>query len=189
MLLGRKAMTNLDSILKNRDITLPTKVRIVEAMVFTEDMYGCESWTIKKVECWRINAFQLVLDQTHESPLDYMEIQPINPKGNQSWIFIGRTDAEAETPILWPPDAKSWLIGKDWCCERLKAGGKGSDRGWWLDGIINSRHMNLSKLWRTVKDREVWHAAVHGLTNSQTQPRYLNDYYKWKVTFYKNIKK
>ena len=120
LFLGRKAMTNLDSILKCRDITLPTKVHLVKAMVFPEVMYGCESWTIKKSECWRIDAFELWCWRILESPLDSKEIQPVHPKGNQSWIFIGRTDAEAETPILWPPDVKNWLLrkdpdaGKDW---------------------------------------------------------------------------
>ena len=113
LLLGRKAMTNLDSILKSRDITLPTKVHLVKAMVFPIVMYGCESWTIKKAECWRFDAFELWCWRTLESPLDFKEIQPVHPKGNQSWIFIGRTDVEAETPILWPPDAKNWLIWKD----------------------------------------------------------------------------
>ena len=102
-------MTKLDSILKSRDITLPTKVRLVKAMVFPVVMYGCESWTIKKAECRRIDAFELrtVLDKTLESPLDCKEIEPIHPKGDQSWVFIGRTDVEAETPILWPRDAES----------------------------------------------------------------------------------
>ena len=101
-------MTNLDNILKTRDITLPTKVHLVKAMVFSVVMYGCESWTIKKAEHRRIDAFELcVLDKTLESPLDCKEIQPVHPKGNQSWVFIGRTDAEAETPILWLPDARS----------------------------------------------------------------------------------
>ena len=87
---------------------MPTKVCLVEAMVFPVVMYGCESWTIKKAEHQRIDAFELcVLDKTLESPLDCKEIQPVHPKGNQSWVFIGRTDAEAETPILWPPDARS----------------------------------------------------------------------------------
>ena len=114
LLLGKKAMTNLDSILKSRDITLPTKVHLVKAMVFPVVMYGCESWTIKKAECWRIDAFELwCWEKTIEGPLDCKEINPVNPKGNQSWIFIGRTDAEAEIPILWPPDAKNWFIGKD----------------------------------------------------------------------------
>ena len=113
LLLGRKALTNLDSILKSRDITLPTKVHLVKAMVFPVVMYGCEldykeSWEPKNWCFWT-----LVLEKTLESPLDSKEIQLVHPKGNQSWIFIGRTDAEAEAPILWPPDAKTWLIGKD----------------------------------------------------------------------------
>ena len=96
LLLGRKGMTNLDSIFKSRDITLLTKVHIVKAMVFPLVMYRCESWTIMKAEYWRIDAFKLcvVLEKTLQSPLDCKEIQPVNPKGNQSWIFIGRTDAD-----------------------------------------------------------------------------------------------
>ena len=103
LLLGRKAMTNLDSILKSRDITLLTKVSIGKAMVFLIVTYGCESWTLKKAEHQRIDAFELWC----WSPLDYKEIQPVHPKGDQSWVFIGRTDVEAETPILWPHDVKS----------------------------------------------------------------------------------
>ena len=107
-------MTNLDSIFKSKDITLLTKVRLVKAMVFPVVMYGCESCTVKKAECRRIDAFELlVLEKTLESPLDCKEIHPAHPKGHQSWVFTGRTDAEAETPILWPPHGKSWLIGKD----------------------------------------------------------------------------
>ena len=113
LLLGRKAMTNLHSILKSRDITLPTKVYLVKAMVFPVVMYGFKNWTIKKTEHWRIDAFwTVVLEKTLDSPLDCKEIKPVIPKGNQSWIFIGRADAEAETPILCPPHGKSWLIGK-----------------------------------------------------------------------------
>ena len=113
LLFGRKVITNLDSLLKSRDITLSTKVRLVKAMVFPVVMYGCESWTIKKAEHWRIDAFELLfLEKTLESPLDCKEIQPVHPKGDQSWVFTGRTDVEAETPVLWPPDAKSWLIWK-----------------------------------------------------------------------------
>ena len=100
-------MTNLDSILKSRDITLPTKVCLVKAMVFPVVMYGCERGTVKKAEHRKIDAFELWCWRRLESPLDYKEIQPVHPKGDQSWVFIGRTDAEAETPILWPPDAKS----------------------------------------------------------------------------------
>ena len=113
LLLGRKVTPNLDSILKSRDITLPTKVCLVKAMVFPIVMYGCdkldykESWGLKNWCFWTV-----VLEKTLESPLDCKEIQPVHPK-DQSWVFIGRTDVEAETPILWPPDAKNWLIGKD----------------------------------------------------------------------------
>ena len=113
LLLGRKVMTNLDSILKSRDITLPTKFHLVKSMVFPVVMYWCESWTIKKAEHRRTDAFELWCWRTLESPLDCKEIQPVNPKGNQSWIFTGRTDAAAETPILWPSDGRNWLIGKD----------------------------------------------------------------------------
>ena len=111
LLLGRKVMTNLDSILKSRDITLPTKVHLVKAMVFPVVMYGCESWT-EKAERRRC-FWTVVLEKTLESPLDCKEIQPVHPKGDQSWVFIGRTDAEDETPVLWPHDGTSWLIGKD----------------------------------------------------------------------------
>ena len=109
-------MTNLDSIFKSRNITLLTKVRLVKAMVFPVVMYGCESWTIKKAE----HFWTVVLEKTLESLLDYREIQPVHSIGDQSWVFIGMTDVEAETPLLWSPDAKSWLIwkdpdaGKDW---------------------------------------------------------------------------
>ena len=106
LLLGRKVMANLDSIFKSRDITLPTKVCLVKAMVFPVVMYGCESWTIKTAEHQRIDAFELWCWRRLESPLDCKEIQPVHPK-DQSWVFIGRTDVEAETPILWPPDTKS----------------------------------------------------------------------------------
>ena len=112
LLLGRKPMTNLDSILKSRDITLPTKVHLVKTMVFPVVMYGCKCWTIKKAEHQRIDAFELwCWRRLFESPLDCKEIQPVHPKGNQSWIFTARTDAEAETPILWPSGCKeltSW---------------------------------------------------------------------------------
>ena len=101
-------MTNLDSILKSRYITLPTKVHRVKAMVFPVVMYGCESWTIKKAEHRRIDAFELwCWEKTLESPLDCKEIQPVHPKGDQCWVFIERTDVETETPILWLSHAKS----------------------------------------------------------------------------------
>ena len=101
-------MTNLDSIFKSRDITLPTKVRLVKTIVFPVVMYGCESWTVKKAERQRIDAFELwCWRRLLRIPLDCKEIQPVHPKGDQSWVFIGMTDDEAETPILWPPDGKS----------------------------------------------------------------------------------
>ena len=146
-------MTNLDSILKSRDITLPTKVHLVKAMVFPVVMYGCESWTIERAEHQRIDAFELWCWRRLLSPLDCMESKPVHPKGNQSWIFIGRTDAEAETPILWPPDVKNWFIwkdlnaGKDWRREKGTTGWDGwmasptqwtwvwvSLRSWWWTG-------------------------------------------------------
>ena len=108
LLLGRKVMTNLDSTLKSRDITLSTKFHLVKVMVFPVVMYGCKSWTIKKGEHRRTDAFELwYWKRLFESPLNRKEIQPVYPKGDQPWVFIGRTDAEAETPILWPPDVKS----------------------------------------------------------------------------------
>ena len=107
LLLGRKVMTNLDSIFKSRDITLSTKVRLVKAMVFPVVMYGCESWTVKKAEHQRIDAFELWCWRRLESPLDFKEIQPAHSEGDQPWDFFGRNDAKAETPVFWPPHAKS----------------------------------------------------------------------------------
>ena len=119
LFLGRKVMTNLDSILKSRDITLPTKVCLVKAMLFSSShvwMWELDykgSWVLKNWCLWTE-----VLEKTLESPLDCKEIQPVHPEGNQSCVFIGRTDAEAETPALWPPDVKNWLIRKDPVAEK-----------------------------------------------------------------------
>ena len=147
LLLGSKAMTNLDSILKNRDIILPTKVCLVKAMVNPEIMYGCD---LDYKEIWALNNWcfwTVMLEKIPESPLDYREINPVYPKGNQSWIFIWRTDAEAEAPILWPADAKMWLCGKDLMLGKSEGGRrKGWQRMRQLDGITNSMNMGLSKL-------------------------------------------
>ena len=135
LLLGRKAMTKLDSILESRDIILSTKVRLLKTMVFPVVIYECGSWSIKKVEKnWCL--WTVVLQKTLESPLDCKEIQPVHPKGNQSWIFIGRIDAE--TPILWPPDAKNHSLEKTLMLGKIEGGRR---RGWQrtrlLDGITN----------------------------------------------------
>ena len=107
-------MTNLDSIFKSRDITLPIKVCLVKVMVFPVVMYGCESWTVKKAEHWRIDAFELwCWRRLLRVPWTSRRSNPVHSKGDQSWVFFGRNDAKAETPVFWPPHVKSWLIGKD----------------------------------------------------------------------------
>ena len=134
-------MTNLDRIFKSRDITWPTKVRLVKAMVFPVVMYGCESWTVKKAEHWRIDAFELWCWWRLESPLDCKDIQPVHSEGDQPWLFFGGNDAKVKAPVLWPPHAKSWLIGKDsdtgrdWGQEE-KGTTEDEMAGWhhWLDG-------------------------------------------------------
>ena len=169
LLLGRKVMSNPDSILKSRDITLPTVVHLVKAMAFPVVMYGCEldykeSWVLKNWCFWTV-----VLEKTFESPLDRKEIQSVHPKGDQSWVFIGSTDVEAETPILWPHHVKSWLIekapgaGKDWGQEE-KGVTEDEMAGWhhqlnghgfgWTPGVGDGQGG--------------LHAVVHGVAESRT---------------------
>ena len=162
-------MTNLDSILNNREITLSTKVHTVKVMFFPVVMYECESWTIKKAECWRIGAFELWCWRRLESPLDRKEIKLVNTKGNQSWIFIGRADAEAEATVFWSPDAKADSLENTMMLGKIEGKKRrGRQRIRWLDGITESMEMNLSKPQDIVKDREAWWAAVHGVAMSQT---------------------
>ena len=157
-------------VLKSRDVTLLTKVHLVKAMVFPVVTYGYESWTIRKawaLKNWRF--WTVVLEKTLAGPLE-SKIKLVNPKRNQFWIFIRRTDTEAGAPIFWPLDGKSQLIGKDpdsvkdWRDKRRR----GRQRMRWLDGITDSMDMNLSKFQEIVKDREAWHTAVHEVTKSQT---------------------
>ena len=156
-------MTNLDSILKNRDNTLPTKVQnygFSSSHIWMWELDHKKGWMLKNWCFWTA-----VLEKILESPLDFKEIQPVNPKGNQSWTFIGRTDAEG--PILWPPDAKSWLTGKrPWCWEKLKTGGEGDEREW--DGWMGSPTLWT---WVWVISKRWWRTENPGVLQSKESQR------------------
>ena len=169
LFLGRKAMTNLDSISESRDMTLPTKVHLIKAMFFPIVMYGCESWIIKKLSAKEMMLLNGGVGETLESPLDY-KIKPVNPKGNQSWIFVGCWSWSSNTLAAWCKELTHWK--RPWCWERLRAGGEGDDIGWngWMASLI-------LPTWVWVNSRSWWCTGRPGMLQSmglQSQTRLSN---------------
>ena len=172
-------MTNLDSIFKSRDITLPTKVHLVKAMVFPVVMHGCESWTIMKAEPQRIGFWTVVLEKTLESPLDCKEIQPVHPKGDQSWVFIGSTDLKLKFQYFVHLMQRVDSLERPWSWDGMRAGGEGDDRGW--DGWMASPTWWT---WVWVNSRSWWWTGKPGVLQFMGLQRFGHDWVPELSVFY-----